>query len=282
MGIDDFLVALLLVAGFAASALQKLVQRSKAKRQMTNEERVGESRRLAEQNLRTAQRRGAAQHPAPAPAQPKSAKIEDVIRRLMGEETGSPLEGPAAGSDETDEEDWRPLAPPPIRRAPPTPQPQPVQRVPATPPRQLHQQPPRRQAQMPQRPAPPPPSARPERQRPARTPAEMIAQPRRRTAEELTHEEIEQREAEELTHEEIEQRENERRWHEEMEQRKKQQAAQQAQQAKQRSPEVLHSRARLQSARRRLFHSASEVRRAFILSEVLGPPRAMRDLEERT
>ncbi len=269
MGIDDVLVALLLVAAFAASALQKLVQRSKAKRQMTNEERVGESRRLAEQNLRTAQRRGAARHPAPVPAQPKSAKIEDVIRRLMGEETGSPLEGPSAGSDETDEEDWRPLAPPPIRRAPPTPptpQRQPVQRVPATPPRQLHQQPPRRQAQMPQRPAPPPPSARPERQRPARTPAEMIAQPHRR-------------EAEELTHEEIEQRENERRWHEEMEQRKKQQAAQQA---KQRSPEVLHSRTRLQSARRRLFHSTSEVRRAFILSEVLGPPRAMRDLEERT
>ncbi len=266
MGIDDFLVALLLVAGFAASALQKLAQRSKAKRQMTNEERVGESRRLAEQNLRTAQRRGATQHPAPAPAQPESVKIEDVIRRLMGEETGIPLEGPAAVNDETDEEDWRPLAPPPIRRAPPTPQRQPVQRVPATPPRQLQQQPPRRQAQMPQRPAPPPPSARPERQRPARTPAEMIAQPRRRTAEELAPEEIEQRE-------------NERRWHEEMEQRKKQQAAQQA---KQRSPELLHSRAHLQPARRRLFHSASEVRRAFILSEVLGPPRAMRDLEERT
>ena len=94
----------------------------------------------------------------------------------------------------------------------------------------------------------------------------MIAQPKRAAGD-----------REELLPIEIEQRENERRWREEMERRKKLQAAQQAQ----RPPEIPHARTRLLPARRRLFHSTSEVRRAIILSEVLGPPRAMRDLEER-
>ncbi len=259
MGIDDIFIVLVLVAGFVLSGLQKLAERSKAKRRMMEEERTTGNRGNADDTIRTAQRR----EPARRAQSPQTAPpgIEDVIRRLMGEEQGPQIEGPDVPSAEMEEGDWRPVPPPPIRRAPPQPQ-----RAPATPPRQMTQ-PPRRQAQMPQRPVPPPQSARPVRQRPARTPNEMVAQPRRRLPEEFTPEELEQRE-------------NERRWREEMERRKKQQAAQQTQQAQQQK-DLPRPRARIMPSRRRVFHSASEVRRAIILSEVLGPPRSMRDIEER-
>jgi hypothetical protein len=78
--------------------------------------------------------------------------------------------------------------------------------------------------------------------------------------------------------EEVERREQERRWREEMERRRKLQVAQQAELAQRATPEVKHAHARLRPARRRLLHSKAEVRRALILNEVLGPPRAFRDL----
>jgi hypothetical protein len=56
---------------------------------------------------------------------------------------------------------------------------------------------------------------------------------------------------------------------------------QQQLQSTQRQLETVHARARLMPARRRLLHSPAEVRRALILSEILGPPRAMRDIEDR-
>jgi len=262
MGIEDLFLVIILVAGFAFSGLQKLAQRMRSNQQPGEYPAEDES-----DSIRTARRRSAAGRPEAA----QPANIEDVIRRLMGVET-QPFEGPSAGNPETSADDWTPLSPPPIRRAPPpAPQPRmPAQRAPATPPRKMYQQPARRQAQMPQRPATPPPSARPVRQRPALTPQQMLSGSRPAL-----------RGSEDLLPEELEQRENERRWHEEMERRKKAKAAQEAQRPKQRTPEVLHTRARLMPARRRLFHSAGEVRRAIILSEVLAPPRATRDIEDR-
>jgi hypothetical protein len=84
--------------------------------------------------------------------------------------------------------------------------------------------------------------------------------------------------AEELTPEEMEQRERERLWRVEMERRKHQQAAEQA---AQRPKEPPRQRTHILQPRRGLLRGAADVRRAIILAEVLGPPRALRDIEDR-
>jgi hypothetical protein len=83
------------------------------------------------------------------------------------------------------------------------------------------------------------------------------------------------------TQEEIEQRESAKRWREESERRKRQEQAAQQQKKQQAAPAERPMRRVARTPRRRLFHDLAEVRRAIILSEVIGSPRALNELEPR-
>src|SRR5262245_45772420 len=127
MSIEDYFWVIIIVVGFVLSGLNKLVERSRARRRMY-EERMQSTHRRSDEPVRAAQRRMAT--PA-TPIPSATPQLDDVIRRLMGEESGRASDGPSAENDESGgEEDWRPIPPPSVRRAPP-PQPErrPAQRV---------------------------------------------------------------------------------------------------------------------------------------------------------
>jgi hypothetical protein len=259
---DNIIGFVIFIVIIVLSIAQKAMEQSKAKRRLGQAKREGGGtprRGAAVQDIPMAQPR--AGRGRPAKGGESAPQIEDVIRRFVGQATGQASEGPSEQGGERDEEKWQPL-PPPIRGQAPTQYQKPAPRQAAPPPRPAPQPTPPRQPRAVQPPRPPVP---PLRQRPAATPAKTEVQRREIDANE------------DVLPIEIEQRENERRWREEMEQRKKLQKKQ----TPQRQPEVLHSRAGRLPGRRRLFHTVGDVRRAIILSEVLGPPRAMRNFEER-
>lgn len=255
---DDIAILVFIVFGLIVSAINKLFQ--EMKRRQRPYQRPTEVTDWTEDEVRTAKRRGSAPRPV---ADTGAPEIEDVIRRLMGVEKAEPQEGPTASNEEGE---WKQVPPPIVRRAPEktAPKQKPVM------PRQMYDRP-QPQKQRPQS-MPKPPTFRPTVNMPTPPPPrqqmpqrpQQVAEPRR--------------DAEELLPEEVERREQERRWREEMERRRKVQAAQQAELARRATPEVKHSHARLRPATRRLLHNKAELRRALILNEVLGPPRAFRDL----
>lgn len=261
-------VILFLIVSAIVSIAQKSAEKKKAKERA--ERRAQAAQEPMGENIPTARRKGAI--PRPMQQQGQAPEIEDVIRRLMGVET----EATRADVSADDEAEWQPV-PPPARREIPSeyqqPPARPVRPSQSTahrnppPLRPKMQEPQRRPLQEQQRPSQPSPTARPIRQRPARTPAELMRgqQQRHRSAEELTPEEMEQRELERL-------------WRVEMEQRKRQQAEQQA---AQRPKELPRQRPHMLRSGRRLFRGPADLRRAIILSEVLAPPRALRDIEDR-
>ncbi len=272
MQFDNIIGFIIFIVIVVLSIAQKAMEQAKAKRRANEMKReIGDAARHGAPigDIPVALPRADAGRRAKTETQ--GPRIEDVIRRLMGEDP----EGPSAQNEEEDYGEVRPL-PPPVPRHAPTQFQKParpaIPRQAAAQPTQyqkptLFQRPASQQgpSQRPLKAQPPRHAVPPSRQGRATAPAKNVGRPQSA------------RESEEAMPIEIEQRENERRWREEMERKTKQQKPQ----TPQRSPEVLHSRARLMPARRRLFHTAGEVRRAIILSEVLGPPRAMRDLEER-
>ncbi len=256
----------------AVSALLSIVNRAaeKKKAQERAERRAHTAQETMGEHIPTARRKGAVLRPTQRV--PQAHEVEDTIRRLMGMET----DGSPAAENVDDERDWQPV-PPPTRRdvprqqqqvhAPRPSQPQAHRNPPAFP-RQMHQ-PQRQPLQQPRRPQQqlPPQSARPERQRPARTPAELMGQQQQR-----------RRVTEEITPEEMEQRAREQQWRQEMERRKKVQAAQEA---AQRPKELPRQRPHMVRSGGGLFRGHGDLRRAIILSEVLNPPRALREMDDR-
>src|SRR5262245_58470791 len=125
MRIEDYFWVIIIIVGAVLSGLQKLLDSSKARRRMY-QERMERGRERSEVTMRTAKRRDA-QQPA-TPTSPKPPQLEDVIRRLMGEENAQTLDG-TNEEEGGAEEEWQPVPPPAIRRAPPEPQRRPAQRV---------------------------------------------------------------------------------------------------------------------------------------------------------
>ncbi len=244
----------ILAAGGIVSLLNKSRERKELMRKLEEEDReeqrTGKPRPAYEETVRSARPRGA-QTRRTQVEMPQD--IEDVIRQLMGEPPRPAPAAPAPRSaieedheGENDEGDWQP-APPPVRR-----ELSPEIQRPRQPARQPQQR--RQAAGPPQRPGLRPPEIRQQPQRPVRQaaePATRQAQPRQRPA--IHAGEAERRETEAI---------------------RRQPHAEQP-------PAARQTRRVPPTRRRRILGNLYDVRRAIVLAEIIGPPRAFQDLDPR-